>query len=103
MTSAGSSPTPYHKAAAVLVSFNPDTIVPLGEATDSDFEQLLADSTVDAGRSGPEWSLNNEARRASLEALGSPGEMQRALAANPQPATPAQKCYRRMSTVLPPQ
>ena len=68
--------TGYHRAAAVLAHFNPDVLKPVGTAaSQSDFQQLLADSTVlksDDGRLV--WSLRLDVRQDVLRSM-TPQEM----------------------------
>src|SRR5262245_31557963 len=65
------SPGGYHKAAAVLVTFDPDSLKPFEpSASDAaDFDRLLADiTTVHDDQSRPSSMLRSEARKKTLAA-----------------------------------
>src|SRR5580704_5931601 len=73
-----SSITGYHLAAAVLSSFDPESLRPVGEAGYADFKQLIADSTVLPARSSAAWTLLPAVRQRSLRALADRGGIQAA-------------------------
>ena len=74
--------TGYHLAAAVLSSFNPEELKPVGEAGYGDFKELINDSTVLPARSSAAWTLIPAARQRSLRALANRGGLLAALGAN---------------------
>src|SRR5690606_37931152 len=85
---------PYHRAAAVLSTFDRTTLRPdlaPGEAPGGDaLDRLLSDSVpvVEAGRS--RWRLVEPVRQEVLRRMGSPEALARALAANgSEPPDPA--------------
>jgi hypothetical protein len=78
----------YHQAAAVLSTFDSETLNPAGGAgdapTESEREVLLADSAfADDRERGPRWVLLPEVRQDVLRELGTREAMQSALEANP--------------------
>jgi tetratricopeptide (TPR) repeat protein len=77
----------YHQAAAVLSTFNSETLEPFGKpvSEDDDVEMLLADCIIlpDVQR-GARWELQPEIRRDVLQQMGSRKVLQEALTANPQ-------------------
>jgi cellulose synthase operon protein C len=89
------SPGSYHKAAAVLVGFDPDSLNPFEPSTSdaADFDRLLADiTTVHDDQSRPASMLRSEVRKKTLAAMATPQKLSEALAVNPvRPHTSLQK------------
>ena len=77
----------YREAAAVLASFDPDQLQPLGPPAsvgEPALRQLLADCTVVYDAEQRPWSaLRTPVRKAALRRLGSRDALKAALAANP--------------------
>ncbi len=96
---AGTAPTlgSYHKAAAVLVSFNPESIKPFEPSTPDteDFERLLADiTTVHDEQGRPASMLLSEVRKRTLASMATPQKLKEALTANPvRPQTSLQNMF----------
>jgi hypothetical protein len=76
----------YHKAAAVLSSFELGSIKPAAPLTeDETIEQLMTDSAVNSdARGGQSWSLLPDVRRAVIKEIGSREGLLGVLNANPQ-------------------
>jgi hypothetical protein len=95
------SPSPYLKAAAVLTSFDPETIRPVGGASPEElkqsFEELISRSTVIYDRHAEGvWSLRGDIRRRVLRSLKDRRAMAACLKANPRrPKTGLQKMFER--------
>ena len=91
------SPGCYHKAAAVLVSFDPESIIPFDPLTsvDEDFERLIADTTTVHDEQGrPASMLRSEVRKRTLASMATPQELRAALNANRvRPPTSLQKIF----------
>jgi hypothetical protein len=77
--------TPYHKAAAVLSSFELGFVNPLSPVTEAEgIERLMADSTTSTDAQGKQcWILLPEVRRQVLKQMGTRTELLKALEANP--------------------
>ncbi len=77
--------TPYHKAAAVLSSFELSLIEPIYPVTEFEgIERLMADSTTTSDAEGKQcWTLSPEVRRQVLKEMGTRTELLKALEANP--------------------
>jgi hypothetical protein len=73
--------TPYHKAAAVLAYYDPETLRPF----EPDYlEHLVSDSAIITDQKGQaRWTLSSEVRQRVLRSLGGPDQLKRALEANP--------------------
>jgi hypothetical protein len=86
----------YRQAAAVLVSFDPETLRPLGltDAVDA-YSALVDDVTAaTAVRGVARWTLKPAVRRDALAAVQRGVGFQAALAANPdRPRTDVQRCF----------
>lgn len=76
----------YHRAAAVLATFNPSTLHPVGIPVDpeGELDELLADSFPAPMVGNDRWQLDHRVRRAVLRQMGT-AEMQDVLSANPAP------------------
>ncbi|HEY4640360.1 MAG TPA: AAA family ATPase [Thermoanaerobaculia bacterium] len=76
---------PYYKAAAVLPSFTPGELEPVGtaEGTKRDaLRSLVGDCAMELGDGGVAWSLRSDVRRLVLRQMGSE-EIEQALATGP--------------------
>jgi hypothetical protein len=77
---------PYLRAAAVLVSFDPDVLRPAGPAklkhTEAVAQLLLQSVATESDNDHPRWMLRTEARRSALERLGTREAMQEARQCN---------------------
>jgi len=85
---------PYHRAAAVLATFDPVTLRPAGAPADpeSELDDLFADSAPANAAGSGRWQLIPRVRRAVLRQMAGPAEMQAALAANATaPSDPTQQ------------
>ena len=81
--------TPYHRAAAVLATFDPKVLrVPgLGPPGVAALTQLLSDSVAIAeGETAVRWSLKPEIRRLALGSFLDASKLRSALTWNPRPA-----------------
>ncbi len=78
----------YHYAAAMLSTFDPNTLRPLLPPPGQENEPLqavLAESTITYDEQGnTRWRLSNTARKRALAQLGNRETLQAALAANPE-------------------
>lgn len=85
----------YREAAAVLAQFRPEALQPMGGAVplEDALPYLLAETTATRDeQEGPQWMLQHDVRRATLERLGTRTNLEAALAANPdRPDSPLQK------------
>lgn len=83
----------YHRAAAVLTSYDDETLRPDGKTTGESINPLLDDSVVATDMHGKvRWTLTSRVRRAVLRQMGSRPTLQRALAANSdRPDDPTQQ------------
>jgi hypothetical protein len=94
-------PSPYLKAAAVLTSYDPETIRPVGAASPEQlkesFQELISRSTVTYDRNADAvWSLRGDTRRQVLESLKDRQAIAACLKANPRrPKTGLQKMFER--------
>lgn len=90
----------YREAAAVLVSFNSESLQPFGAVSPSSTAktELLAECDVEyLGEGTPKWSLRTPIRRTALRRLLKKNSVDAALAANPErPDTFAQKLLERL-------
>lgn len=79
---------PYLRAAAVLVSFDPEALRPAGPApldrTQAIGQLLLQSVAAEGPGGGPRWMLHAEARRGALRRLGTADAMQAARRHNPE-------------------
>jgi cellulose synthase operon protein C len=93
--------SPYLKAAAVLTSYDPETIRPVGGASPEElkqsFQELISRSTVTYNRHAEAvWSLRGDIRRGVLHSLKDRRAMAACLKANPRrPKTGLQKMFER--------
>lgn len=86
----GPARTPYHAAAAVLASFDPDRLrgFPTGESPEGeDLRALIGDSVrcTAEGEDGSRWALGVTARVAALRSFQTPDQLRSALERNERP------------------
>jgi hypothetical protein len=97
----GTFPSPFLKAAAVLASFDPEEIRPVGKPSpaelEASFQELIATSTVTYDSNvNAIWSLRGDVRRQVLQSLKDRRAMVACLKANPRrPKVTLQKMLER--------